>query len=103
MLTSIPHVFIVLVMEHLKRAIEHVGSQAELARRVNVVQQVVSNWLRRGNVPADYCPSIERATGGTVRCEDLRPDVDWAYLRATDCAVKVSASATATETHQEAA
>lgn len=25
--------------------------------------------------------NIERESGGTVRCEDLRPDVDWAYLR----------------------
>lgn len=25
--------------------------------------------------------NIERESGGAVRCEDLRPDVDWAYLR----------------------
>jgi DNA-binding transcriptional regulator YdaS (Cro superfamily) len=42
--------------------------------------------------------AIERATGGAVRCEDLRPDLadDWAYLRATDCPVeKVGAGETA--------
>lgn len=27
------------------------------------------------------CINIERETGGAVRCEDLRPDVDWAWLR----------------------
>jgi len=27
--------------------------------------------------------NIERESSGAVRCEDLRPDVDWAYLRAT--------------------
>ena len=27
--------------------------------------------------------SIERESRGSVRCEDLRPDVDWAYLRGT--------------------
>lgn len=27
--------------------------------------------------------SIERESAGAVRCEDLRPDVDWAYLRGT--------------------
>lgn len=27
--------------------------------------------------------ALERESGGEVRCEDLRPDVDWAYLRAT--------------------
>lgn len=25
--------------------------------------------------------AIERESGGAVRCEQLRPDVDWAYLR----------------------
>lgn len=27
--------------------------------------------------------NIERESGGAIRCEDLRPDVDWAYLRNT--------------------
>lgn len=25
--------------------------------------------------------NIERETGGAVSCEELRPDVDWAYIR----------------------
>lgn len=29
------------------------------------------------------CINIERESGGAVPCEDLRPDVDWAYLRGT--------------------
>lgn len=40
---------------------------------------------------ANICIAIERATNGVVRCEDLRPDVDWAYLRATDCQTKQAA------------
>lgn len=27
--------------------------------------------------------NIERESHGVVRCEDMRPDVDWAYLRGT--------------------
>lgn len=27
------------------------------------------------------CINIDRESKGAVRCEDLRPDVDWAYLR----------------------
>lgn len=27
--------------------------------------------------------AIERESLGSVRCEDLRPDVDWGYLRGT--------------------
>jgi DNA-binding transcriptional regulator YdaS (Cro superfamily) len=30
---------------------------------------------------AGLCINIERESQGAVRCEDLRPDVDWAYLR----------------------
>ena len=74
-------------MESLIKAQQILGSQTALAVAVGVVPQVVNNWHRRGNVPAEYCPSIERATNGAVRCEDLRPDVDWQFLRATDCPV----------------
>jgi DNA-binding transcriptional regulator YdaS (Cro superfamily) len=28
--------------------------------------------------------NLERETAGAVPCEELRPDVDWAYLRSTD-------------------
>jgi DNA-binding transcriptional regulator YdaS (Cro superfamily) len=38
-------------------------------------------WKARGRVPAEHCPSIEAATG--IRCEDLRPDVNWSVLRGT--------------------
>ena len=68
-------------MDALKKAFDVLGSQAALAREIGVAQQVVNNWMRRGNVPAEHCPAIEKATGGIVACEALRPDVDWAYLR----------------------
>ena len=29
------------------------------------------------------CINIERESGGKVRCETLRPDVDWAFIRAS--------------------
>ena len=55
---------------------------SQLAKRIGVSPVLISQWshgVRR--VPAERCPSIERATDGAVRCESLRPDVDWAYLR----------------------
>lgn len=71
-------------------------SNKELAQAVGVSQVIVSQWKTGARqVPAERCPDIERATTGQVRCEDLRPDVDWAYLRATNCPT--------TETTQEAA
>lgn len=68
-------------MNGLQRAIDILGSQSALAGAIGRVPQVVNNWVRRGNVPAESCPEIEKATKGAVLCEDLRPDVDWAYLR----------------------
>lgn len=56
------------------------GSASNLARALGVSIQVVTNWRTRG-VPAERCPDIEQATGGKVRCEELRPDVAWSVLR----------------------
>jgi DNA-binding transcriptional regulator YdaS (Cro superfamily) len=57
------------------------GGPASLARAIGRSVQTVCNWPLRGNVPAEHCPAIERATNGAVRCEDLRPDVEWHVLR----------------------
>ncbi len=83
MLTFPKHVFNMFRMTALQKAISHLGSQSALAKRIECAPQVINNWLRRNNVPAEHCPEIEKATAGEVRCEDLRPDVDWSYLRQT--------------------
>jgi hypothetical protein len=44
------------------------------------LMQVARGYRRAGE---DLCINIDRETGGVIRCEDLRPDVDWAYLRAS--------------------
>lgn len=58
------------------------GSATKLAEAINAFSSDVSSWAT-GNrqVPAERCPEIEEATGGMVRCEELRPDVNWAVLR----------------------
>lgn len=56
----------------------------DLACAIGVHPVLISQWaggVRR--VPSDRCISIEKATDGVVRCEDLRPDIDWTYLRGT--------------------
>jgi len=71
---------------------EERGRAAEIARSLGIVPVLLSQWssgVRR--VPADHCPAIERITNGAVRCEELRPDVDWTYLRGTDCSPKEAA------------
>jgi DNA-binding transcriptional regulator YdaS (Cro superfamily) len=32
-------------------------------------------------IGSDMCINIERASNRAVLCEDLRPDIDWAFLR----------------------
>ena len=70
----------------LIKACNVVGGQAALARLLGIKPPSVNQWVRDGRpIPAERCPDIEKLTHGAVRCEDLRPDVDWTYLRGTNC------------------
>jgi DNA-binding transcriptional regulator YdaS (Cro superfamily) len=66
----------------LERAVQFLGSQAELARRVGKKQAHVWNWINRDKkAPADMVLAIEAATiddkTGRPRVlrHDLRPDI----------------------------
>ena len=65
------------------RAIEHFGgTQSELAKKVNVSRAQVWQWLNNINsVSVEKAIEIEDKTSGVVRCEDLRPDVNWSVIR----------------------
>lgn len=66
----------------IKNACAIVGGQASLARILGVATPTVNQWVSgTRQVPAQRCPSIEKATAGKVTCEALRPDIDWMYLR----------------------
>lgn len=62
-------------------------TQMEFARLLGVSQGTVGYWLHNKLPTLERAIQIEKITGGKVRCEDLRPDVDWAYLRGTATAV----------------
>jgi len=69
-------------MSGIQIAINHAGGAPKLAKTLGVTAQAVYFWrdgLRK--IPADICIEIEKCTGAVVRCEHLRPDVDWQYLR----------------------
>jgi DNA-binding transcriptional regulator YdaS (Cro superfamily) len=67
----------------LEKAISIIGSGAALAAHLGITKGAVSQWKDAARkIPAEYCPTIERLTEGQVSCEEMRPDVDWAYLRA---------------------
>lgn len=62
-----------LGMEALTRAIESAGGVSKLASSIGANQNVVSNWKKRGKVPAQQCIAVESATG--ISRHELRPDV----------------------------
>ncbi|HJV73136.1 MAG TPA: helix-turn-helix domain-containing protein [Noviherbaspirillum sp.] len=68
--------------EALDKAVSIIGSMQSLADHLGVTKGAVGQWKLDGRrIPAEHCPAIERRVMGEVRCEDLRPDVDWKYLR----------------------
>ncbi len=80
------------------RAVQAVGSQAELARQLRAAgvgtgkcsPAQINQWvLGRKPVPAEYVPTIERITAGKVRAEEFGHRVEWGYLRGTAAAAAV--------------
>jgi len=72
--------------EHpVDKAARVIGSASALARLLGITKGAVSQYKDPDRqVKAEHCPIIERETrarGEVVRCEELRPDVDWAALR----------------------
>jgi len=67
-------------MDALKVAIDLVGSQAELARKLGVSPMTVTQWKRRG-VPVRRVKEIEAATDFRVSrhdlCEEVYPREPW--------------------------
>lgn len=55
----------------LQRAIDLVGVN-ELARRIGVSSQAISQWRR---CPPGRVVAVEQATGGTIRRQELRPEL----------------------------
>lgn len=52
-----------------------------VGRAFGLTPWAVCKW--RVKVPASRCIELEKLTDGRVRCEYLRPDIDWTYLRGT--------------------
>jgi DNA-binding transcriptional regulator YdaS (Cro superfamily) len=58
------------------------AKQREFAQRVGTsVNYLRKAICRKQQLGAGFCIAIERESGGAVRCEDLQPAVDWAFLR----------------------
>ena len=63
----------------IEQAIEIAGGMTKLARDLDLTGHATVYQWTKTRVPAEKCPDIEALTG--IKCEDLRPDVNWAVLR----------------------
>lgn len=69
------------VTESIEKAADVMGSQEKLAGLFGLQKAAVTHWKRAGCVPAEYCPEIERASGGVVSCENLCPEQAWVRVK----------------------
>ncbi|NSM11357.1 helix-turn-helix domain-containing protein [Moraxella bovoculi] len=64
----------------LERAISILGSTSALARAIGITPWAVSKWDKNAP-PKDRCLDIEQVTQGQITAEQLRPDINWDYIR----------------------
>ena len=63
-------------MSVIRKVIEIVGDQKQLAAKLDVSPGFVSHMANgRKQVPVRLCPKIEKIVEGQVTCSQLRPDV----------------------------
>ena len=60
-------------MDGLDKAVEHFGSQAKLAKALDLGPMAVSSWRKRG-VPLRRAVQIEQLTGGVITAAELCPE-----------------------------
>lgn len=84
-------------MNGIEKAIALYGNASRVAVALGVTPQAVFFWRHGQRVfPAELCIVLERESSRAIRCEDLRPDVDWAYLRGTSKAADLANTQPAT-------
>jgi len=67
----------------VKQAADILGNQSKLAEKIGISRVTVNQWVTGTNpIPLERCLQVERATNGQVRCEQLRPDIDWSRASA---------------------
>jgi DNA-binding transcriptional regulator YdaS (Cro superfamily) len=71
--------------QQLITACSILGGQSAMADMLNVSCPTVNQWVKgKRPIPAKQCPKIEKLVLGKVKCEQLRSDIDWSYLRGTN-------------------
>jgi DNA-binding transcriptional regulator YdaS (Cro superfamily) len=75
----------------LNLAVEFFGSENKLALAIGITQQNINRAVRRGRVSPQVAMAIQRATGGYVTANELRPDI-WRKARDVPIEIKQSAA-----------
>lgn len=58
------------------------GGISMLAKELDISTSYLSQLASgKASMSPERAIEIEKATNGAVRCEDMCPDIDWAYLR----------------------
>ncbi len=84
-------------MNGIEKAIALYGNASRVAVALGVTPQAVFFWRHGQRVfPAELCIVLERESRGAIACEELRPDVDWAYLRGTGVTAELTNTQPAT-------
>jgi DNA-binding transcriptional regulator YdaS (Cro superfamily) len=52
-----------------QRAVKHFGTQVALAASLGVSQPAVSNWVKRGRVPAIQQLALQSITAGALKAD----------------------------------
>ena len=65
-----------------EKAIKIAGSKAALARGLGITPWALSKW-NFDKIPEERCLTIEEITQEEVKAEQLRPDINWAFVRST--------------------
>ncbi|AMW78910.1 Cro/Cl family transcriptional regulator [Acinetobacter sp. TGL-Y2] len=73
----------------LEKAIGIAGSKSALARGLGITPWALSKW-NFNRIPEERCLPIEEFTNELVKAEQLRPDINWAYVRSTENSNKAS-------------
>jgi len=72
--------------KELRAAIKRAGGVTRVSRELGLTRGAIYEAIAAGRLRAEHCPTVERLSGGAVRCEELNPEVDWAYLRSSEAA-----------------
>jgi DNA-binding transcriptional regulator YdaS (Cro superfamily) len=69
------------VSQLVEKASDLLGSQRRLAAAAGVSHALISRIIANGEIGAELAIKIERATGGAVKREQLRPDLFRGFKR----------------------